>query len=132
MATARSSVTGMLGDYARLRTIPALLSVLFAATTLYQFGGVSQPTFEWVGYTLVPAHAMLVSLGAYIVAFASSETKEWRNYTSAERVLIAAGILIVFGQQQITAISSMMAAHQPASGIVAYLITMLGWGVAVR
>lgn len=132
MSTARSSVKGALGDYASLRTIPALLSVLFALSTMYQFGGLSQPSFQWLGYQMTGAHAMLISLGSYIVAFASSETKEFKNYATGERVLIALSMVIVFGQQQIVTISEMMAAHQPAAGMVAYLLVMLGWVVAIR
>ena len=125
-------MNGLVSDYAQLRTIPALLSVLFAVCSAYQFGGLSQPTLIWLDYTLTQGHAMLLGIGIFAVAFASSETKQFANYRPGEKVIIVAGFVLMFGQQHIGFIADTLANNQPAGGIVAFLITMLAWGVAVR
>ena len=122
----------VLEDYAKLRTLPALLSVVFAMTSMYQFGGVDSLHIVWLNYTLTSGHAMLLGIATFAVAFMSSETKQFENYATAEKVLIGSGFLLVFGQQHIAFIADAIANNQPTGGIVAFLITLLAWGVAVR
>ena len=126
------SSTQIVEDYAKLRTIPALMTALFALFGLYQFGGMNTPTFQWLNYTLTYGHAMVGSLGVYIIAFMSSETRRFEDYSTVEKGLIAAGLLLIFGQQHIATLADFIATNQPTSGIVAYLITIVSWGVAVR
>lgn len=70
----------LVSDYANLRTVPAILGIAFALASLYQFGGVATLEFTWRSYTLQSGHAMLVSLGTMVVAFALSETKSFDYY----------------------------------------------------
>lgn len=129
---ATRNVGGLVNDYAQLRTLPAILTLLFSMTSLYQFGGIAEIHVVWLDYTLSQGHAMLLSVATFAVAFMSSETKQFANYMGAEKVIIVAGFVLVFGQQHIGFISSAISNHQPVAGIVAFLITLIAWGVAVR
>jgi hypothetical protein len=122
----------ILSEYSQLKTIPALLSVVFAMTSLYQFGGVSELHLVWLDYTLTTGHAMLASIATYAVAFMSSETRQFENYTSAEQVILGSGLLLVIGHQHIGIISDAISNAGTTGGIVTFLITLLAWGVAVR
>lgn len=125
-----NSMGGMVSDYAKLKTIPALLSVVFIAATLYQFGGIAEIQITWVDYTLTTYHAMLISLGAYVVAFASSETKEFQNYEDWEKAAIAAGPILIIGHQHVTFISELVTGT--GAEVIAFFACVAAWGVAVR
>lgn len=131
MAT-RSSVSGIVSDYSHLRTLPALLSVVFALASLYQFGGISEVHLVWADYTLTTQHAMLTSVGVYALAFASSETKAFDHYQDWEKVLIAGGPALIVGYQYVDFISNLVNTMSNTGPIVAFLITVAAWGVAVR
>ncbi|MFC6976502.1 hypothetical protein ACFQL1_20375 [Halomicroarcula sp. GCM10025709] len=68
--------SSFLSDYANIRTIPATLSVAFIMASLYQFGGISTIDLVWFGYTLSTSHSLMVSLGAFAIAFASSKPSD--------------------------------------------------------
>lgn len=129
---AHSSVSGTLSNYSRLRTLPAILSVAFVMASLYQFGGISTFTLEWVDYTISAEHATIASLGIFAAAFASSETKQFDNYEDWEMVLIALAPVIIVAHQYVGFVADEFAANDPALGIVAFLVTVVSWGVAVR
>ena len=131
MAT-RSSVSGLVSDYSHLRTLPALLSVVFALASLYQFGGITEVHLVWFDYTLTTQHAMLTSVGVYALAFASSETKAFDRYQDWEKVMIAAGPALIVGHQYVDFISNLVNTTSNTGPIVAFLITVAAWGVAVR
>lgn len=129
----RSSVSETLNDYANIRSIPALLSVLFIVSSAYQFGGIGSISFEWIDYTLTVGDAALISLGTYLVAFMSSETKRFENYEQEEQALIIAGPLVVFGQQYITAIDDLLLElGDPLGYQIAFVLVVISWTVAVR
>jgi hypothetical protein len=128
----RNSVSNLASDYANLRTIPAILGIVFGLASLYQFGGIATVELVWLNYTLGTQHAMLISLGTYAIAFASSETKSLEYYEDWEKVLIAAGPALIVGQQYVGFIGDMIANNGTAGGVVAFVIALVSWGVAVR
>lgn len=133
MATS-NRMTGMLGDYAHLRTLPAMLSVVYVLAGLYQFGGVSDVTLVWLSnYTLTAEHATFAGIGTFLVAFASSETKSFDRYETWEQAAIALGPLVIIGQQYMTEIDSLlMDLGDPLGYQIAFVLTVASWGVAVR
>lgn len=126
--------SGMLSDYANLRTLPAMLSVVFIAASMYQFGGVSDITLVWLNnYSLSGTHAVFASIGTYAVAFASSETKALDHYEDWEKAAIAAGPVVIVGQNYITAIDDLLIGFgDPLGYQIAFVLTIVSWGVAVR
>ena len=130
---ARNSMSTMMTDYTQLKTLPALLSVVFVIAGLYQFGGISEVMITWASdYTLTSQHAMLASLGAFVVAFASSETKDFNHYEQWEQVAIAAGPLLIVGHTYSDTIADLVATEGHVGPIVAFLVTVVSWGVAVQ
>ena len=128
----KSGVSSMLSDYTHLRTLPALLSVVFVIASLYQFGGISEVMITWVDYTLTSEHAMLVSIGAYALAFAYSETKALDRYEDIEKVLIFAGQGLIVGYQYIGFVTDLVNTSSNLGPVLAFLATVVAWGVAVR
>ena len=128
------TVSGALGDYANLRTIPAILSVAFVATSLYQFGGISDITLVWLSnYTLTAEHAALGGIGAYAAAFMSSETKSLEYYEDWEKVALLAVPTVTLGWQYVTEIKDLLTGlGDPLGAQIAFAITVFGWFVAVR
>ena len=128
----QNSMGSLVEDYTQLNTIPALLSVLFVVAGLYQFGGISDVTLTWLDYTLTAQHATFASIGTYAVAFASSETREFKMYEDWEQVLIAAGPLLIVGYQYVPQVADIVNTSSNLGPIVAFLLTVAAWGVAVR
>ena len=131
MAT-RSSVSGLVSDYSHLRTLPALLSVVFALASLYQFGGISEVHLVWADYSLTTQHAMITSVGVYALAFASSETKQFDSYEDWEKIAIVLGPLIIVGYQYVQPVADVINTSSNLGPIVAFLAPVVAWGVAVR
>lgn len=133
MASSYSRSMGdTLSDYTHLRTLPALLSVVFILAGLYQFGGISEVMLTWIDYTLTAEHATFISIGAYAVAFASSETKQFDSYEDWEKVAIVLGPLIIVGYQYVDQVASIINTTSNLGPILAFLATVVAWGVAVR
>jgi hypothetical protein len=128
-----NSVKGLASDYGHLRTIPAFLGILFTLSSLYQFGGISEVHLAWMDYTLTTEHAMMASLGTFMVAFASSETKSFEAYQDWEKGFIAAapGLVLLYEVTQFVP-DLLHGLGDPLGPIVGFLITVAGWGVAVR
>jgi hypothetical protein len=122
----------VLSDYTHLRTLPALLSVVFIIAGLYQFGGISEVMLTWIDYTLTSEHATFISLAAYAIAFASSETKQFESYEQWEQVAIALGPIIIAGYQYVPQLADLINTSSNLGPIVAFLATVVAWGVAVR
>lgn len=128
-----NTVQSYLGDYANIRTIPGVLSVAFVVATVYMFGGIETLTFAWFGYTIQPEHMMLLTLGTYAVAFASSETKRFENYEDWEKAVIAAGPAIIFLYEYLPAFVDLLdSIGTPLGHQLAALICLVSWGVAVQ
>jgi len=133
MASSYSNSMGdALSDYTHLRTLPALLSVVFVLAGLYQFGGISEVMLTWIDYSLTAQHATFVSLAAYAIAFASSETKQFESYEQWEQVAIAVGPLVIIGYQYVPQLADLINTSSNLGPIVAFLATVVAWGVAVR
>lgn len=128
----QSALSRKAADYSNLRTLPAVLGIAFAVTSLYQFGGISVVHLAWADYTLTPEAATIGSLGIYLLAFASSETKQLENYEGWEMVFIGAAPVLIVAHQYTNYVADLVANNDPAAGIVCFGITMLAWGVAVR
>ena len=126
------TMSDTLSDYTHLRTLPALLSVVFVLAGLYQFGGISEVMLTWLDYTLTSEHATFIALGAYAIAFASSETKQFESYERWEQIAIAAGPLVIIGYQYVPQIADIINTSSNLGPIVAFLATVVAWGVAVR
>ncbi|MDB2274485.1 hypothetical protein PM022_07990 [Halorubrum ezzemoulense] len=126
------TMSDTLSDYTHLRTLPALLSVVFVLAGLYQFGGISEVMLTWLDYTLTSEHATFIALGAYAIAFASSETKQFESYEDWEKVAIAVGPLVIVGYQYVPQIADIINTSSNLGPIVAFLATVVAWGVAVR
>ena len=127
-----NSMGNALSDYTHLRTLPALLSVVFILAGLYQFGGISEVNLTWIDYTLTAEHATFISLAAYAIAFASSETKQFESYEQWEQVAIALGPIIIAGYQYVPQLAELINTSSNFGPIVAFLATVVAWGVAVR
>lgn len=126
-------ISESLSDYTHLRTLPALLSVAFVIAGLYQFGGISDVTLVWLNdYTLTTQHAMFAAIGSYALAFASSETKSFDAYEDWEKVAIAAGPVVILGNEYVQFVSDFINTTSSVGPIVAFLVTVVAWGVAVR
>jgi len=124
---------GMVSDYMNVRTLPATLSVAFILASLYQFGGITTVELPWISYTLTTQHGLMVSLGAFAAAFASSETKEFQYYEDWEKVAIAAGPGVILGQQYVTEVNDFLVSLGDPLGMqLAFLTTVVSWGVAVQ
>lgn len=125
--------SSLFSDYTQMRTIPAMLSVAFVLASLYQFGGISTITLDWLGYTLTAEHAVLISLGTYAMAFASSETKQFESYEDWEQAAIASGPVVILGAEYVTEINDfLMALGDPLGYQLAFVLTVVSWGVAVQ
>ena len=133
MASHQARASAMLSDYANIRTIPAVLGVAFVMASLYQFGGITQVDLPWLGYTLTTEHAALVSVGAFAVAFASSETRDFDQYEDWEQWAIASGPIVILGNQYVAEINSFLVGlGDPIGHQLAFLVTVVSWGVTVR
>ena len=127
------SMNSMMNDYLNLRTLPAAIGIVFAVSSLYLFGAISGLTFGWgVEYQITDSHALWVSLGAYLLAFASSETRSFDHYERPEQAIIFAGPALMLASQHWTWLVDTMAANSPHFAIVAFLISFASYGVLVQ
>lgn len=130
---ATSTLSNYADDYMNIRTLPGLLSVVFVVAGLYQFGAIGTLTFEWVNYTIATEHTVLASLGAYALAFASSETKRFEYYELWEQVLIVAGPAVILGVQYVPQIHDfLLSLGDPLGMQIGFLLTLASWGAAIQ
>lgn len=129
---------GILDDYMNIRTVPAMLSVVFVLGSLYQFGGLAGLELTWLGgatgsYLLTGTHAVMGSMGALLIAFMSSQTKRFENYEQWEQVAIAAGPIVILGEQYVTEVHDfLIGLGDPLGMQIAFVVTLVSWAVAVR
>lgn len=122
-----------LDDYITMQDIPAGLSALYLFAGLYQFGGISSITFEWINYSITMEHAVWVAVAAYAVAFMSSRTKQFENYEGWEQFLILLGPGAILGQHYVTAVNDLLVnIGDPLGYQIAFVVTVASWGVAVQ
>lgn len=131
MAAYNSVTSKLWNKYGQLNTIPSIISVAFVVAAAYTFGGIAAIEVNWFGgYVLSTEHALLVSLATYAVGFASSDTKQWRNYAPVEQGLIALGpaLMLVYHYdlflEYITWTTNLE--------LIAFGVTLVGWTVAAR
>jgi hypothetical protein len=132
-----NTLTGALGEYTSLKTLPAIFSVAFVLTSLYQFGGITEITLTWLGnYSLTAEHAALGGILVYAAAFMSSETKSFEHYEQWEQVSLALVPTVTLGYQyvgQVTDFINGLGGTGSAIGAqLAFGLTLFGWFVAVR
>ncbi|EMA18590.1 hypothetical protein [Haloarcula argentinensis] len=129
----QSRASGMVSDYMNIRSLPAMLSVAFVAASLYQFGGITTVELPWLSYTLTTQHSLLISLGAFAAAFASSETKQFEYYEDWEKIAIALGPAVILGNEYLPAVNDFLTSLGDPLGMqLAFLATVVSWGVAVQ
>ncbi|GAB3315074.1 hypothetical protein [Haloplanus salinarum] len=134
MALNHSSPSKIVSNYANIRTIPAMLSVVFALASLYQFGGIATVELVWLSnYTLTAEHSVIASMGTFIIALASSETKSFEYYETWEQGVIALGPLVIVLDYLTTEVTDfILGIGDPLGYQIAFLITIVSWTVAVR
>ncbi|GCF14607.1 hypothetical protein Harman_25420 [Haloarcula mannanilytica] len=129
----QNRASDMVSDYMNIRSLPAMLSVAFIAASLYQFGGITTVELPWLSYTLTTQHSLVISLGAFAAAFASSETKEFQYYEDWEKVAIALGPVVILGNEYIPQINDFLfSLGDPLGMQLAFIATVVSWGVAVQ
>ncbi|WP_418283190.1 hypothetical protein [Halorubrum sp. DTA98] len=123
----------MLTDYANLRTLPAAIGIVFAVASIYLFGGIAGLTIEWgINYTLTTGHALWVSLAAYVLAFASSETRSFDHYEQWEQVAIVGGPAVMIAYQHWTWFNDLIVTNEPHLAILAFLVSFASYAVLVQ
>ena len=118
-------------DYTQLNTIPAVAGIAFAVSSAVQFldASISIGAVDW---TFEPAIAMVVSLGALIVAFASSDTRDWRHYDQWEQAVVAVGAALIPATEYVVEVSDFIAQNDPVAGLGAFLLSFAAWGVLAQ
>jgi hypothetical protein len=133
---AQSSTADMLNskmtDYTQLKTIPSVLSIAFAIASLFAFGGIASVELSWIGYTLTADHSIMLSLGVYAAAFASSETRQFSNYSQAEQALIALAPALLIGNYLGIVVPGLISSHGQLAEMAMFVGCLAGWGVAVQ
>ena len=129
----QNRATDMVSDYMNIRSLPAMLSVAFVAASLYQFGGITTVELPWLSYTLTTQHSLLISLGAFAAAFASSETKQFEYYEDWEKIAMGLGPAVILGNEYLPAVNDFLTSLGDPLGMqLAFLATVVSWGVAVQ
>lgn len=125
---------GVMDDYLNAKNVPMILSGAFLFASLYQFGGVGTITFNWLSnYSLTADHAIMVSLGAWVFAFASSETKQFQYYDTWEKIAIALGPAVILGDYLTVEVTDLLLQLGDPLGMqLAFVASVVSWGVAVR
>ena len=132
MALMHNSMSETVSNYTQLNTIPALMGILFAMSAGVQFLGMQISIAIPASYSFPSTHAMLVSIGVLVIAFASSDTKDWRYYESWEQIVVGAAVVLMVGAEYIVEIDDFIAANDPITGIAAFLVSMAAWSVLAR
>jgi len=129
----QNRASDMVSDYMNIRSLPAMLSVAFVAASLYQFGGITTVELPWLSYTLTTQHSLLISLGAFAAAFASSDTKQFEYYEDWEKIAIALGPAVILGNEYLPAVNDFLTSLGDPLGMqLAFVATVVSWGVAVQ
>lgn len=118
-------------EYIDLNTVPALVGIAFAVSSAVQFE-LASVTVDVLDYTPAGVDLVLLSMAALAIAFASSETKDFRYYSDQEKLAIAIGPVLIIGQHYVTEIADIIANNDPAGGVIAFALAMLSWGVVSR
>jgi len=110
-----------------------LVGFAFLLAGLYQFGGIATVELSWLSYTLGSEHAVMVSMAAFVVAFAGSSTRQFENYETWEQIAIAVGPVVILGDYLTTEVTDfLIGLGDPLGMQLAFLATVVSWAVAVR
>lgn len=134
MATRASSPMDFMDAYRDLNTIPALFGILFAVAAAVQFLGATisiAPTAD-LSYTLEGMHAIGLSGVSLLVAFASSDTKDWQHYEPWEQGTVLIAVVAIVGAEYVTEISDFLVNNQPYTGVAFFAVGMMAWGILSR
>jgi hypothetical protein len=133
MAYSSSSARDLVSQYRQMNSLPAVMSALWLISSLYGFGGMEAVSLTWINYTLSPSHATLGGLAVYLVAFMSSETKQFENYESWEQAFIIGGPALFAADAYFPEVSDFLVSiGDPIGHQLAFLATTVAWMVAVR
>lgn len=122
----------MIDDYKNLRTIPAMLGMVFFVATIYQFGGISEVHVQWFDYTLSQQHALFVSLGVLVLAFASSETKAFEYYSKTEQGIIVLAVALMILHNYSDQVYDLVYSSEPWTAVGAAAFVLIGYAVATQ
>jgi len=114
-----------------VETVPALAGLLFSLATLVQFLD-AQVTVGALDWSLDPSLAFVMSLGALVVSFGSSHTRELDEYATWELVTVGVALLIMVIHQITTVGATAVSNNQPTAGLAAFATGVLAWGVIAR
>jgi len=130
----RSSASGLASRYANLQQLPAIFSGVFVICSLYALGAISGFSVNWfVDYTITSEHATLATLGAFGIAFLSSETKSFEYYETPEKVAIAAAPASIAAWEWVAEFQDwMVSLGEPTGAVIVFVIGVVGWMVAVQ
>lgn len=117
--------------YADLNTVPAVMGIVFAVTAAVQFLGATI-SFTTPVYTFDPTHALVLGLVVLIVAFASSDTKDWRHYETWEQGAVALAVLLMVGNEYLVEIQDILTQNSPHAAYIAFVVSMMAWGILSR
>jgi hypothetical protein len=112
-------------------TVPALAGVVFAAAAAVQFLQ-AEIVIGVFDMALRPSHAIIISLAALVVAFASSDSRDWRYLDGWEQALVGFTIVFMLAHQYSPDVQAQFAQHQPITGSIVFLAGMVSWGVLAR
>jgi hypothetical protein len=141
------NVRRTLQKYRSVETIPASVSMLFLATSLYQYGGLAGLNLTWFGgWELASQHVMPIAVVTMLLALASSKTKNLANYSPPEQFFIGGMATFTFGwnltppdwwMTDVPLIGQavhdlLMAPGDPLAGMIAMAVTLLGWAALIQ
>jgi hypothetical protein len=75
---------------------------------------------------------MIVSLMALVIAFASSDTKDWRYYETWEQGVVAVAVFLMVGMEYLTEVQNLVTSNDPVGPLIAFGLAMAAWGVLAR
>lgn len=130
----RNSASGLASRYANLQQLPAIFSGVFVICSLYALGAISGFSINWfVDYTITTEHATFATLGAFGIAFLSSETKSFEYYETSEKVAIAAAPASMAAWQWVDQFQNWMTSlGEPTGAVIVFVVGIIGWMVAVQ
>ena len=122
-----------MNDYAQLNTIPAIASTAFIIAGLFTFGGISSFDLIWLSYTVTSTHSMVISLAVYVIAFMSSDTKNFQYYDRWEQAFILGTPAVILLWEYMTEFKDfIIGIGDPLGAQLLFAVTIVGWMVAVR
>ena len=123
--------TGMVDKFMNINTLSALMGIFGAIGLAVQFLGASFGIEVPVTYTLEGDVAVLMTVGAMAVAFASSDTRSLDYYEMWEKVLVGGAAVLIVGTQYITEISDIVMADDYVR-LGAFAVGLAAWFVVSR